>query len=134
VVTVHSDPIADLLTRIRNAQTALHTQTTMPSSKLKEEVARILSEEGFIDGYSVEDARVGRELTIRLRYDDERVPALSGLSRVSKPGHRVYAGADEVPRVRGGIGVAIVSTSSGVMTDREARQRNVGGEVLCEVW
>jgi small subunit ribosomal protein S8 len=131
---MHSDPIADMLTRIRNAQTALHPETTMPSSKLKEEVARILSEEGFIDSYRVEDARVGRELTIRLRYDDERVPALTGLARVSKPGHRVYKGAEDVPRVRGGIGVAIVSTSDGVMTDREARLRNVGGEILCEVW
>lgn len=131
---MHSDPISDMLTRIRNAQTALHLETTMPSSKLKEEVARILSEEGYIDGYGVADAPVGRALTIRLRYDDERVPALSGLTRVSKPGHRVYKGADDVPSVRGGIGVAIVSTSSGVMTDREARQRNVGGEILCEVW
>jgi len=129
-----SDPIADLLTRIRNAMLALHTEAIMPSSKLREEVARILSQEGYIDGYGVEDARVGRELTIRLRYDEERVPALTGLLRVSKPGRRVYKGASEVPRVRGGIGVAILSTSDGVMTDREARRRNVGGEILCEVW
>jgi small subunit ribosomal protein S8 len=131
---MQSDPIADMLTRIRNAMTALHAETTMPSSKLKEEVARILSEEGYIDGYSVEDARVGKELTIRLRYDDQRVPALSGLARVSSPGRRVYKGAKDVPRVRDGIGVAIISTSDGVMTDREARSRNVGGEILCEVW
>ena len=131
---MQSDPIADLLTRIRNAHTALHTETTMPSSKIKEEVTRILSEEGYIDGYSVEDARVGKELTIRLRYNDERVPVVTGLNRVSKPGRRVYKGATEVPRVRGGIGIAIVSTSDGVMTDREARRRNVGGEILCEVW
>jgi len=131
---MHSDPIADMLTRIRNAMAALHTETTMPSSKLKEEVARILSEEGYIDGYAVEDARVGKNLTISLRYDDERVPALSGLTRISKPGRRVYKGATEVPNVRGGIGVAIVSTSDGVMTDREARRRNFGGEILCEVW
>jgi small subunit ribosomal protein S8 len=123
-----------MLTRIRNAMAALHPETTMPSSKLKGEVARILSEEGFIDGYAVTDASVGKELTIRLRYDDERVPALTGLLRVSKPGRRVYKQATEVPRVRGGIGVAIVSTSDGVMTDREARSRNIGGEVLCEVW
>ncbi len=129
-----SDPIADLLTRVRNAMLALHTEAIMPSSKLREEVARILSEEGYIDGYSVEDASVGREMTIRLRYDEERVPALTGLQRVSKPGRRVYKGASEVPRVRGGIGVAILSTSDGVMTDREARRRNVGGEILCEVW
>jgi small subunit ribosomal protein S8 len=123
-----------MLTRIRNAMAALHPETTMPSSKLKDEVARILSEEGFIDGYDVSDARVGKELTIRLRYDDEQVPALTGLMRVSTPGRRVYKKATEVPRVRGGIGVAIVSTSDGVMTDREARSRNIGGEVLCEVW
>jgi len=131
---MQSDPIADMLTRIRNAMAALHPETTMPSSKLKDEVARILSEEGFIDGYDVSDARVGKELTIRLRYDDEQVPALTGLMRVSTPGRRVYKKATEVPRVRGGIGVAIVSTSDGVMTDREARSRNIGGEVLCEVW
>ncbi|MEA2024928.1 MAG: 30S ribosomal protein S8 [Actinomycetota bacterium] len=131
---VQSDPIADMLTRIRNANTALHPETTMPSSKLKEQVARILSEEGFIDGYKVEDAPVGKELTVRLRYDKERQPILTGIKRISKPGLRVYTGASDVPRVRGGIGIAIVSTSNGVMTDREARKRNVGGEVLCEVW
>lgn len=131
---MQSDPIADMLTRIRNANTALHPETTMPSSKLKEEIARILSEEGFIDGYKVDDARVGKELTVRLRYGNDRRPILGGLVRISKPGRRVYKGASDVPRVRGGIGVAIVSTSDGVMTDREARRRKVGGEVLCEVW
>ncbi|MEN8235373.1 MAG: 30S ribosomal protein S8 [Actinomycetota bacterium] len=131
---MQSDPIADMLTRIRNANMALHPETTMPSSKLKEEIARILSEEGFIDGYKVDDARVGKELTIRLRYGSDRQPILVGLERISKPGRRVYKGATDVPRVRGGIGVAIVSTSDGVMTDREARRRKVGGEVLCEVW
>ena len=131
---MQSDPIADMLTRIRNANTALHPETKMPSSKLKEQVARILSEEGFIDGYKVEDARVGKELTVTLRYDKERQPILSGIKRISKPGLRVYSGASDVPRVRGGIGISIVSTSDGVMTDREARKRNVGGEVLCEVW
>ncbi len=131
---MQSDPIADMLTRIRNAMAVLHPETTMPSSKLKQEVARILSEEGYIDGYTVEGGRVGENLTIRLRYNEERVPALTGLNRISKPGLRVYKGATEVPSVRGGIGVAIVSTSDGVMTDREARRRNVGGEILCEVW
>ena len=106
----------------------------MPSSKLKEQVARILSEEGFIDGYKVEDARVGKQLTVRLRYDGNRQPILAGIKRVSKPGLRVYSSASDVPRVRGGIGISIVSTSDGVMTDREARRRNVGGEVLCKVW
>ena len=131
---MQSDPIADMLTRIRNANTALHPETRMPSSKLKEQVARILSEEGFIDGYKVEDARVGKELTVTLRYNTERQPILSGIKRISKPGLRVYSGTSDVPRVRGGIGISIVSTSDGVMTDREARKRNVGGEVLCEVW
>ncbi|HZJ47863.1 MAG TPA: 30S ribosomal protein S8 [Acidimicrobiia bacterium] len=131
---MQSDPIADMLTRIRNANLALHPETTMPSSKLKEEIARILSEEGYIDGYKVDDARVGKELTVRLRYGNDRQPILGGLVRISKPGRRVYKGASDVPRVRGGIGVSIVSTSDGVMTDREARRRKVGGEVLCEVW
>jgi small subunit ribosomal protein S8 len=131
---MQSDPIADMLTRIRNANTAMHPETRMPSSKLKEQVARILSEEGFIDGYKVEDARVGKELTVTLRYNKERQPILSGIKRISKPGLRVYSGTSDVPRVRGGIGISIVSTSDGVMTDREARKRNVGGEVLCEVW
>jgi small subunit ribosomal protein S8 len=131
---MQSDPIADMLTRIRNANLALHPETTMPSSKLKEEIARILSEEGYIDGYKVDDARVGKELTVRLRYGTDRQPVLGGLVRISKPGRRVYKSASSVPRVRGGIGVSIVSTSDGVMTDREARRRKVGGEVLCEVW
>jgi small subunit ribosomal protein S8 len=131
---MYTDTLADMLTRIRNAMAALHPETRMPASKLKEEVARILAEEGYIDGYAVEDARVGKELVIRLRYDDERVSALSGLARVSRPGRRVYKKASDVPRVRDGVGVAIVSTSDGVMTDREARRRNVGGEILCEVW
>ena len=131
---MHSDPIADMLTRIRNANTALHPETTMPSSKLREEIARILSEEGFIDSYTTADADVGSELTVKLRYDADRKRVLQGIQRVSKPGHRVYKGAQDIDRVRGGIGVAIVSTSTGVMTDREARRRNVGGEVLCRVW
>jgi len=131
---MQSDPIADMLTRIRNANIALHPETRMPSSKLKEEIARILSEEGYIDGYKVDDARVGKELTVRLRYGNDRQPVLGGIVRISKPGRRVYKGATDVQRVRGGIGVSIVSTSNGVMTDREARRRKVGGEVLCEVW
>jgi small subunit ribosomal protein S8 len=131
---MHTDPIADMLSRIRNANTALHPETRMPSSKLKEEIARILSEEGFIDSFAVADARVGKELTVRLRYSDDRSRVLQALQRVSTPGRRVYKSATDIPRVRGGIGVAIVSTSDGVMTDREARRRNVGGEILCEVW
>jgi small subunit ribosomal protein S8 len=131
---MYTDPISDMLTRIRNANTALHPETTMPSSKIKEEIARILSEEGFIDGWKTEDVPVGSELTVRLRYDGERKSVLQGIRRVSKPGNRVYKGAQDISRIRGGIGVSIVSTSSGLMTDREARRRNVGGEVLCEVW
>lgn len=131
---MHSDPIADMLTRIRNANTALHTETSMPTSKLKEEIARILSEEGYIDGWKTIDEGVASELVVKLRYDSDRKRVLKGIERVSKPGHRVYKGAQDIDRVRGGIGVAIVSTSTGVMTDREARQRNVGGEVLCRVW
>ncbi len=131
---MHTDPIADMLTRIRNANTALHPQVSMPSSKLKEEVAKILASEGYLDGYKVEDAEVGKKLTVTLRYSDDRDRVLNGLRRISTPGRRVYKGATDLERVRGGIGVSIVSTSDGLLTDREARRRNVGGEVLCEVW
>lgn len=129
-----TDPIADMLTRIRNANQALQPQVSMPSSKLKEEIAKILASEGYVDGYKVDDAKVGRELTVNLRYQNDRDRVLQGLRRVSRPGRRVYKGATDLARVRGGIGVAIVSTSDGLLTDREARRRNVGGEVLCEVW
>jgi len=131
---MYTDPIADMLTRIRNANSALHPETAMPTSKVKEEIARILSEEGYIDGWKLQDATVGSELVVRLRYDAERQRVLQGIQRVSKPGRRVYSAARDIERVRGGLGVTIVSTSSGVMTDRDARQRNVGGEVLCRVW
>jgi small subunit ribosomal protein S8 len=123
-----------MLTRIRNANQALQPQVSMPSSKLKEEIAKILASEGYVDGYKVDDAKVGRELTVNLRYQNDRDRVLQGLRRVSRPGRRVYKGATDLARVRGGIGVAIVSTSDGLLTDREARRRNVGGEVLCEVW
>jgi small subunit ribosomal protein S8 len=131
---MHTDPIADMLTRIRNANQALQPQVSMPSSKLKEEIAKILASEGYVDGYKVNEAKVGKELTITLRYQNNRDRVLSGLERVSSPGRRVYKGATDLERVRGGIGVSIVSTSDGLLTDREARRRNVGGEVLCEVW
>lgn len=123
-----------MLTRIRNANTALHPETTMPSSKIKEEIARILSEEGYIDGWKTQPGNVYTELTVKLRYGSDRKRVLQGIQRVSKPGHRVYSGATDIGRVRGGLGVSIVSTSVGVMTDRDARRRNVGGEVLCKVW
>ncbi|KAA3640859.1 MAG: 30S ribosomal protein S8 [Armatimonadetes bacterium] len=131
---MYTDPISDMLTRIRNANTALHPETSMPSSKLKEEIARILSEEGFIDSWKTQESSVGSELVVKLRYDEDRKRVLQGIQRISTPGHRVYKGAKDIDRIRGGIGVSILSTSTGVMTDREARQRNVGGEILCKVW
>ena len=130
---MYTDPIADMLTRIRNANQALHEQVTMPSSKLKEEVAKILTTEGFVDAYKVDDAGVRKDLTLRLRYGSDRSRVIRGIKRVSSPGRRIYAGAGELPRVRGGVGVAIVSTSQGLLTDREARRRGVGGEILQNV-
>ena len=129
-----TDPIADMLTRIRNAVAVGHETVSMPSSKLKEEVARILAEEGFIDRYDVEPSGPGKTLTLHLRYVDRRRPVIQGLRRVSKPGHRVYRGASELPRVQGGLGVVVVSTSQGLLPDREARRRRLGGEIICEVW
>lgn len=131
-----TDPIADMLTRIRNANVAMHDEVRMPSSKLKESLARILQQEGYIQGFNVADEaeRPGRVLTINMKYSPERARTISGLRRVSKPGLRVYTKADKVPRVLGGLGVAVLSTSQGLMTDREARKRKVGGEILCFVW
>jgi small subunit ribosomal protein S8 len=130
-----TDPIADMLTRIRNANVAMHDQVRMPSSKLKESLAAILQREGYIDGYQVRDSSgPGRILEIKMKYAPDRSRTISGIRRVSKPGLRVYTAADKLPRVLGGLGVAVLSTSHGLMTDREARQRKVGGEVLCYVW
>jgi small subunit ribosomal protein S8 len=131
-----TDPIADMLTRIRNANTAFHDDVLMPSSKLKEAVARILEREGYIQGFEVNElpGRPGRQLTIRMKYTTDRRRTISGLKRVSRPGLRVYRKADAVPRVLGGMGIAILSTNQGLLTDREARERHVGGEVLCQVW
>ncbi len=131
---MYTDPISDMLTRIRNANQALHPEVTMPASKMKEGIAEILAAEGYVDSFKVEEAGVGRALTIRLRYGDDRTRVLKGIRRISKPGHRVYKPAMAIARVQGGLGVAILSTSQGLLTDREARRRNVGGEVLCEVW
>jgi len=130
-----TDPIADMLTRIRNANTAMHDTVKMPSSKLKESLATVLQKEGYIAGYEVapSDKGPGRVLEITLKYAD-RKRTIAGLKRVSKPGLRIYAQADRMPRVLGGMGVAVVSTSQGLMTDTEARKRRVGGEVLCYVW
>jgi small subunit ribosomal protein S8 len=131
-----TDPIADMLTRIRNANVAMHDSVRMPSSKLKEALASILEREGYIEGFNVHDdpGRPGRSLDIKMKYSPDRARTISGLRRVSKPGLRVYTGADKLPRVLGGLGVAVLSTSHGLMTDREARKRRVGGEVLCYVW
>jgi small subunit ribosomal protein S8 len=131
-----TDPIADMLTRVRNANVAMHETVPMPSSKLKESLAALLEREGYIEGYSVRDdpKRPGKILEIRMKYTTDRSRTISGLRRVSKPGLRVYSRADHLPRVLGGLGVAVLSTSHGLMTDREARQRKVGGEVLCYVW
>ena len=131
-----TDPIADMLTRIRNANTAMHDEVVMPSSRLKEALAALLKKEGYINSFSVGDVvgRPGEVLTIVMKYSPERDRTISGLRRVSKPGLRVYSKAERAPRVLGGLGVAVLSTSLGLMTDREARRRRVGGEVLCYVW
>ncbi|HTL85957.1 MAG TPA: 30S ribosomal protein S8 [Acidimicrobiia bacterium] len=131
-----TDPIADMLTRIRNANTAFHDDVSMPSSKLKENLARILEREGYITGFDVNEipGRPGKRLNIKMKYTNDRRRTISGLKRVSRPGLRVYKKADAVPRVLGGMGIAILSTNQGLLTDREARDRNVGGEVLCQVW
>ena len=131
-----TDPIADMLTRIRNANVAMHDTVRMPSSKLKESLAKVLEREGYISGFSVADdqARPGRVLEVQMKYTPERERTISGIRRVSKPGLRVYTKAETLPRVLGGLGVAVLSTTQGLMTDREARQRRVGGEVLCYVW
>jgi small subunit ribosomal protein S8 len=129
-----TDPVADLLTRLRNANSAFHDTVSLPSSKLKSHIAEILQREGFIEGWKVEDARVGQTLTIDLKYGPSRERSFVGIKRVSKPGLRVYAKSTEIPQVLGGLGVAILSTSSGLLTDREAEQKGVGGEVLAYVW
>ena len=131
-----TDPIADMLTRVRNANVAMHEVVPMPSSKLKESLAALLKREGYIEGFTVRDdpRRPGRILEIQMKYAPDRTRTISGLRRVSKPGLRVYTRADRLPRVLGGMGIAILSTNQGLMTDREARQRKVGGEVLCYVW
>ncbi len=130
-----TDPIADMLTRIRNAGMARHKQVSMPSSKMKLEIARILKEEGFIRGYDLLDTdKPQPTLRLHLKYDEDGKPVILGLQRVSKPGRRIYAGRNEIPWVRSGLGIAIVSTSKGVMTGRQARREGIGGEVICYVW
>lgn len=129
-----TDPVADLLTRLRNANSAYHEQVSLPSSKLKTHIAEILEREGYIAGWSTEKARVGQTLTLALKYGPNRERSISGIKRVSKPGLRVYAKSTEIPQVHGGLGVAILSTSTGLLTDKEAKKKGVGGEVLAYVW
>ena len=129
-----TDPVADMLTRLRNANSAYHETVSMPHSKLKSHIAEILKSEGYIAGWKVEDARVGKTLTLDLKFGPNRERSIAGIKRVSKPGLRVYARSTEIPRVLGGLGVAILSTSSGLLTDRQATKKGVGGEVLAYVW
>jgi small subunit ribosomal protein S8 len=129
-----TDPIADMLARVRNANSAYHDTVSMPYSKLKSRIAEILQAEGYISGWQVEDAEVGKKLTLELKFGPNRERSIAGLRRVSKPGLRVYAKSTNLPRVLGGLGIAIISTSTGLLTDRQASKQGVGGEVLAYVW
>ena len=129
-----TDPIADMLTRIRNGNTAYHESVSMPSSKIKLGIAEILKAQGYISDFAVEDAPVGQTLVVTLKYGPNRERSIAGLRRVSKPGLRVYAKSSAMPRVLGGLGIAIISTSTGLLTDRQAQAKGVGGEVLAYVW
>jgi|SRR5450631_1163482 small subunit ribosomal protein S8 len=132
-----TDPVADFLTRLRNAAKAQHHDVKIPSSALKRELARILKEQGYIEGYTIEPpepGRPGEQITVTLKYTSERRPVISGIQRVSRPGQRTYVDSAHIPRIQGGMGTAIISTSRGVMTGHEARQRGVGGEVVARVW
>ena len=129
-----TDPIADMLTRVRNANSVKHETVDVPASNIKKEIARILLEEGFIRGYDViEDGKQGI-IRIQLKYGQEGERVISGLKRISKPGMRIYANSEEIPKVLNGLGIAIISTSNGIFTDKQARQNKVGGEVICYVW
>lgn len=129
-----TDPIADMLARLRNANSAYHEDVAMPHSKIKANIAEILKAEGYIAGYDVADAEVGKTLTLQLKFGPSRERSIAGLRRVSKPGLRVYAKSTSLPRVLGGLGIAILSTSNGLLTDRQASKKGVGGEVLAYVW
>lgn len=129
-----TDPIADMLTRIRNGNEAKHKSVQIPASKIKTEISRILQEEGYIKGYEVVEDGVQGLINVDLKYGNNNERVISGIKRISKPGLRVYAKSTEIPRVLGGLGIAIISTSKGIMSDREARKEQVGGEVLCYVW
>jgi small subunit ribosomal protein S8 len=129
-----TDPVADFLTRLRNANSAYHESISLPHSKLKANIAEILKSEGYIAGFEVKDAEVGKTLTVDLKFGPNRERSIAGIKRVSKPGLRVYAKSNELPRVLGGLGIAILSTSSGLLTDRQAAKKGVGGEVVAYVW
>jgi small subunit ribosomal protein S8 len=129
-----TDPIADMLTRLRNGNAAYHDQIVMPSSKIKIEIAKVLKQEGYVSDYSIEDGEVGKVLKVDLKYGPNREKTISGVRRISKPGLRVYAKKEALPRVLGGLGIAIISTSSGLLTDRAAHRAGIGGEVLAYVW
>jgi small subunit ribosomal protein S8 len=129
-----TDPIADLLTRIRNGLSADHDSVAIPASRFKAEIARILAEQGYVEGYDVEPGSIGEVLRVHLKYTEDRAPVITGMERVSRPGRRTYVTAGEIPKVLGGMGTAIVSTSKGVMTGHDARRQGVGGEVVAYVW
>ena len=129
-----TDPISDMLTRIRNANSASKAEVSMPSTKVLVEVARVICEEGYIAGYSVEDTKPQKTLTITLKYGKKRAKTIRGIRRISKPGLRIYSSAEDLPRVLGGLGTAVISTSKGMMCDRDARKLGVGGEVIAYVW
>jgi small subunit ribosomal protein S8 len=129
-----TDPIADMLTRIRNANTALHDAVEMPGSTMKANVAQVLKEQGYITDYELREGRVGTDLVVKLKYSRDRRRVISGIQRISKPGRRVYVDRTSIPRVLGGMGISVISTSQGVITGHEARRRGIGGEVICSVW
>ncbi len=129
-----TDPISDMLTRIRNANSAGKAEVSMPSTKVLVEVARVIAEEGYIEGYSIEDTTPQKTLHITLKYGARRARVISGIKRISKPGLRIYTTADKLPRVLGGLGTAVISTSRGMMCDRDARKQGVGGELICYIW
>ena len=131
---MNTDPIADMLTRIRNANIVSHAEVEMPSSNLKVELAKLLKDEGYINNYSVKEVGKFKVLSVELKYDEKNKPVISNLKRISRPGLRNYCKAKNLPQVLGGMGIAIVSTSKGLLTDRKAKKENIGGEILCYVW
>ena len=133
-MAVVTDAIADMLTRIRNAKSMRYEEVQVPASNIKKEIARILKDEGFINDYSINKDNTQGTIILKLRYTDKKESAITGLKRISKPGLRVYAKSDEIPKVLNGLGIAIISTSKGIMTDKEARKENLGGEVLAYIW